>query len=207
MDYMARKKRKRKFKTKKHTLIQEATFLVGGLVIIIMILLGQYDMVQVPILTISLIGAFILLIVFVGVLIVRKRIRDRKRQEWIKQRTLAQYRAMDPFEFEHLVAEVFRRVGYKISVTQGSGDHGIDCVVEKKGKRFAVQVKRYDEKNTISEPMLREFYGSCLDDFNGGYYVTTSFFTAPAKKWASKRGLTLFDANDFMDLMEKARLS
>src|ERR1043166_549046 len=52
---------------------------------------------------------------------------------------------MSPTEFEHYVATLYEKQGYKIKVTKQSGDGGIDVILEKGNDKTAIQVKRYDE--------------------------------------------------------------
>ena len=38
---------------------------------------------------------------------------------------------MTPADYEHLVGEYFRRLGYRVTVTPASNDHGIDIIATK----------------------------------------------------------------------------
>ncbi len=101
---------------------------------------------------------------------------------------LAHMRAMDPFDFEHYVAEIFKKYGFRAKPTVSVGDHGIDIWMYKDGVDYAVQVKRYQEKNTVGEKEVRDFYGSFVDYRNTvGWFVTTSDFTKQAYTWAQQR--------------------
>ncbi len=105
-------------------------------------------------------------------------IRSRKRQRLLAREHL--YDDYTPEEFEHLTAEIFRRLGYKATVSGKAGDRGLDVILlGKKGEKIGVQCKHY--QGNIGSPMIREFAGS-LDgaEMKRGYFVTTSGYTPAA---------------------------
>ena len=65
-----------------------------------------------------------------------------------------QIRAMDGLEFEHWVADLFRRAGFQVEITQASGDHGVDLWASFGNHVVAVQCKRWD--GMVGEPVLRD---------------------------------------------------
>ena len=69
-----------------------------------------------------------------------------------------QIRAMDGLEFEHWVADLFRRAGFQVEITQASGDHGVDLWASFGNHVVAVQCKRWD--GMVGEPVLRDLYGA-----------------------------------------------
>ncbi|WP_342601895.1 restriction endonuclease [Peribacillus sp. FSL E2-0159] len=50
---------------------------------------------------------------------------------------------MDGFQFENFLGPLFESHGYSAVVTQGTGDFGTDLTLRRKGKKIAVQAKRY----------------------------------------------------------------
>ena len=109
----------------------------------------------------------------------------RWRKQVIEERRILainNIRAMDSFEFEKRVGLIYEKLGYKIEMRGGQSDNGIDLILRRGACKFAVQVKRYSERNLVGEPALREFYGSFVDEFDAGVFVTTSSFTYQAKK-------------------------
>ena len=115
---------------------------------------------------------------------------------------LEELRAIDPFEFEHVVGFVFERHGYGFTPTKVRGDHGVDGVLSLAGKRYALQVKKYGAKQAVGAPEVREFFGSFVDGgYTSGMLVTTSDFTPPAKIWASKRPIQLIAGNELVRLL------
>ncbi len=122
----------------------------------------------------------------------------------LKQKNFYDWFSMTPETFEHFIAGIYEKKGYTVSeVTSYVADHGIDVSLTKNGKRYAVQVKQYRNK-AIAEKDLREFYGSYIaQNYDGGTYVTTSFYTKPAREWAKGVGMHLVDGDYLVRMIEK----
>ena len=51
---------------------------------------------------------------------------------------------MNGYEYEEYCANYLKKNGYtNITVTKGSGDHGVDIIACKNGKKYAIQCKYY----------------------------------------------------------------
>lgn len=50
---------------------------------------------------------------------------------------------MTPADYEHLVGEYFRRLGYRVTVTPASNDYGIDIIATRGNEKIAIQAKMY----------------------------------------------------------------
>ena len=69
-------------------------------------------------------------------------------------------RCIDWFQFEQLVALVYRKQGYVVSRRGGANpDGGIDLVTEKSGTRTAVQCKHWKNRD-VGVKTIREFLGA-----------------------------------------------
>lgn len=110
-----------------------------------------------------------------------------------------------PFEdFERLIAELLRRLGYQVDLTRASKDGGVDIYasrLEPMGARvlYYVQCKRYAPPNKVGLPPVKELYGTVFARHaTGGLLVTSSFFTSGALKFQKSvpHQLTLNDYND-----------
>lgn len=101
-------------------------------------------------------------------------------------------------QFERIVGEAFRRMGYTVDVTGGNGpDGGVDVVVRRDGKRYLVQCKHW-RNSTVGVKTLREHLGVIVaDGADGGFVVTTGRFTDEAKRFAAKQGIHLLDGDEF----------
>lgn len=115
---------------------------------------------------------------------------------------------LTPKEFEEFVASLFVKQGYVAQPTPDSGDEGIDIILEKKGRKYVVQTKKYALRHKVVAKEVRDFYGSyAKSDVQTGFFVTTSTFTAPAATWALTRRMKLISGNELERLMEKHDVS
>lgn len=97
-------------------------------------------------------------------------------------------------EFEVLVGEVFRRLGYQVEETGGGGaDGGIDLILRRNGEKFLVQCKQW-KAFRVSVEVVREMFGlMTAKGADGGFVVTSGRFTKPAREFAQGRNLSLID--------------
>lgn len=99
--------------------------------------------------------------------------------------------AMDPTEFEELVARLLAEIGFEdIEVTQRSKDGGIDVrgtlvVGDVIRTRMAVQVKRWQPKNRVGSDTVQQVRGS-LGTHEQGLIITTSDFSSGARTEAAR---------------------
>lgn len=123
-----------------------------------------------------------------------------------REETLHAISTLTPKEFEYYVADIFTKNGFSPKVVggHGKGDGGIDIVAKKDSKYYFVQCKKFIGKD-IGVSMVRDFYGAIADQIhaNGGkgFFITTSYFTDEAKKFAKGKKLTLYDGDDLIDLV------
>lgn len=152
----------------------------------------------------AVVVAILLLVVFTFfAFLVHYRKKKAQDEYFIEQKRLEQLLIMDPIEFEDFVGWMFEKQGYSAKVTKKSGDHGIDLVLNKKGKVSVVQVKRYQPSKKIGEGELRDFYGSFAgQNIERGFFVTTSDFTPSAVKWATQKPITLLDGNKTVKIIQ-----
>ncbi|MGA4802356.1 restriction endonuclease [Streptomyces lavendulocolor] len=114
--------------------------------------------------------------------------------------------AMDPVEFEGLVAELFRARGLQAVTTQRSNDGGVDVdAVDPdpiSGGSIIVQVKRY--RNTVPPSAVRDLYGTVQGaGANKGVLVTTSGFGPGSYAFANGKPLTLVSGPELVDLLHR----
>ena len=112
---------------------------------------------------------------------------------------------MDPIEFEHLVLETYRRLGWKAEPTRASGDQGVDGFLRRDGKTFVLQCKKF-AKTRVGSPVLRDLLGTIVKEkASGGILVTTSSFTEEAIAWAGEAAnLTLVDGDSLVKMIHEA---
>lgn len=92
----------------------------------------------------------------------RQEERRRKEEELRKQRELREHKDywynLNPYEFEEKIGDLFRDLGYEVTVTKKSGDGGIDAIIQRGNIIKAVQCKRYKAK--LTEPAVRDLWGA-----------------------------------------------
>lgn len=106
--------------------------------------------------------------------------------------------AMDPYDFEQLVANLLTAMGYQTQRVGRSGDGGVDVEVRSDDPLGAglivISVKRY--KRTVGAHYVRELAGTVADrDAIKGILVTTSGFGPSSYEFAAKNRLELVDGD------------
>ncbi len=98
-----------------------------------------------------------------------------------KQTGLDTVREMSWQNFELLVGEAYRRQGYRVEETGGSGpDGGVDLILRRSGDTALVQCKRWRDRQ-VGAPTVRELRGAVARDRAArGIFVTCGEFTAEA---------------------------
>jgi restriction endonuclease Mrr len=54
----------------------------------------------------------------------------------------------------------------------------------------------------VSEPEVRDFYGSFRDEAAHGFFVTTSDFTQQARLWAKDKPIDLVNGEDLVHMIK-----
>lgn len=147
----------------------------------------------------SIIISFIVPIIFV-IYLINKRVPkiDANKIRWKLEDS-------NPYEFEELVADMFKRLGYQsVKTTPKSVDVGADITMKRKGIKYVVQVKKYAEDNKIGRPDLQRLQGSA-QHFHamGMIFVTYGFYSRHALDYAKQHGIETIDNNELINLMNK----
>ncbi len=114
------------------------------------------------------------------------------------------FHSMSPREFEESIQEMFRHMGYNLSLTPQSSDGGIDLDgYHVSGKRIVVQCKRY--KDTVPINYVRELLGVVSSDNNieMGYLITTGKFSKNARNFALGNPIRLIDGIELEIMFSK----
>lgn len=98
-------------------------------------------------------------------------------------------------EFEGLMAETFRRHGYRVVERGGDGpDGGVDLELYMSSDKYLVQCKQWKAQK-VGVATVRELYGvMTAERAVGGFVVASGSFTEDAKSFADGRSIKLFDA-------------
>jgi restriction system protein len=109
---------------------------------------------------------------------------------------------LSPKAFEHYVAALFRRKGYRVTVSGRSGDEGVDLkITQPNGKQAIAQCKRY--RNTLGPEIVRELYGTLIHErVHHAFLVTTAAISEGAHQWARHKPITLIDGQTLVRLVK-----
>ena len=108
---------------------------------------------------------------------------------------------MGGHEFEYFCADLLRAHGFvNVSVTQATGDQGVDVLAEKEGVKYAVQCKKYSSPLS-NTPVQEVNAGKMFYHCHVGVVMTNSTFTPGAKSLAEATGVLLWDREVVQDMM------
>ncbi len=97
-------------------------------------------------------------------------------------------------QFERMVSETLRRMGYQVVENGGGGaDGGIDLHATKAGQRYIVQCKQW-RTYRVGVAVVREHFGVITAErAAGGLIITSGRFTQDAIDFAAGKPITLVD--------------
>lgn len=103
------------------------------------------------------------------------------------------YDTMEGHDFEYYCADLLRNNGFcNVSVTQGSGDQGIDVLAEKGGVKYGIQCKCYS-KDIGNKAVQEAFAGKTFYHCHVAAVLTNRYFTRSAKELANINQVLLWD--------------
>ena len=142
-------------------------------------------------------GAVVIVLFCWRVLVLRRRARERADRQARLDQQVATTDGMSGPDFEQLVARLLRRDGWQqVTVSGGAGDLGADVTARHPGdgSLLVVQCKRYTDR-AIGSPDLQRFLGTVFHHHHADHalYVTTSFYSRPARALATSNGVRLLD--------------
>jgi restriction system protein len=131
------------------------------------------------------------LIGLVWVIALFKKIGDSRRLA--HQTGIESIRALTWRDFEHLLAEAFRRQGYRVRDTGGGADGGVDLILSKDGREMLVQAKQWKAWK-VGVKVVRELFGVQVSrGSDAAILVTSGRFTGEARQFASENDIELID--------------
>ena len=110
---------------------------------------------------------------------------------------------MEGHAFEHFCADLLKKNGFSsVTVTPGSGDHGIDILAEKDDITYAIQCKCYSS-NIGNSAVQQAHTGKSLYKRDVAVVITNRYFTNQATEEAHHLGVKLWDRNKLKELIGK----
>lgn len=123
-----------------------------------------------------------------------------------EDQVLAALQQMDPYAFEHLVADLWEEMGWTTEVPSQSADRGVDVIAKKSvpyDQTTLIQAKRYGPNTTVGSPEIQQ-YASLRHQYQGVdkvVMVTTNTYTQQAHELANKLNVKLVDGQTLVDLI------
>jgi len=115
---------------------------------------------------------------------------------------------MDPYEFEHFVADIWERMGWETEVSSASADKGVDIIARKSrpyDQLVLIQAKRYGPNSTVGSPDVQQ-YASLRQQYDGVdkvLIVTTNGYSRQAREIAKDLNVKLIDGDGLVELIEE----
>lgn len=126
----------------------------------------------------------------------------RKSKHLDRQSSIDSIRSQSWKEFEELLAEAYRRKGYRVAEnTYGGADGGIDLRLERNGNRYLVQCKQW-KSSKVGVNIVREMYGVMTHEKADGVIIVSSgMFTEEAKTFASGKPVDLVEGHQLIEMI------
>lgn len=121
-------------------------------------------------------------------------IKSQRIKSNFKRANIKDIDKMDGLDFEYYLSILFKELGYKAVVTNGSHDFGADLILKKNNHKIVVQAKRYGYKKNVSIGAIQEVFASQrYHNADESWVITNSYFTKSAIKLAKPCNVKLKD--------------
>ena len=145
----------------------------------------------------GIVVGIIVYIVFAILWKLRKKISTKRR---LQKAGIHDIDKMTGEEFEKYLSMLFKRRGYRVTLTAKSGDYGCDLVLKDGSDVIAVQAKRYS--GSVGVKAVQEIIGAVrMYNATEAWVVTNSYYTKQAIKLANMNDVYLIDRNDLIELI------
>lgn len=105
-------------------------------------------------------------------------------------------------EFEYEVANLFEKYGFKVQVTKGSNDKGVDINMWNNSKYIVVQCKAH--KKRLSPAVSRELYGTMIaHNAKEAYLITLEGISPKSQEFILDKPIKVFDVNNLIKMQEE----
>lgn len=107
--------------------------------------------------------------------------------------------AMSGTDYESFVADKLKELGWDVSMTKGSGDHGLDVLAKRAGTVVAIQCKQYGQP-VGNAAVQQALAAKALERAHVSAVVAPNGFTRQAKELAAQTGCLLLHHDDLTEL-------
>lgn len=118
---------------------------------------------------------------------------------------LDDFESMSDRNFEFFIADLLKEIGYQnVKVTPQTADYGVDVIAKMNGEMVAVQCKKFNINNHVSNVDIQKLLGSMLHyHATHAIFVTTSYYTKNAQEQAKSGSIELWDRDTLKNLIKK----
>ncbi len=132
----------------------------------------------------------------------RREGEERPRDQFERDAIVQRLNEISEGEFERLMASYFRRLGYTVESTPGSGDRGADLLLTTNDRHIVVRLRRQGVpvgNRAVQEALSgRAFYGAYE-----AWVITNNTFTMAARNDAVVAGVRLIDGSELAEWLSK----
>jgi hypothetical protein len=109
------------------------------------------------------------------------------------------WKSLRGVQFERALADLYTKLKHSVRTTKGSGDEGIDLIIDEK---IIVQCKGHEKK--ISENVARDLYGTLKHhtEFESAVLACPSGFSNYVKKFVEGKPIELLTAKELVEMAE-----
>jgi hypothetical protein len=109
---------------------------------------------------------------------------------------------IDGYEFERVLKELFKKMGYQVIQTPLSNDQGADLIVEKFGVKTVIQAKNWQDN--VTNKGVQEVYAAIKHyDAQKAMVISSSGFTQSARELARSNDVTLWDRSILTAMLDE----
>ena len=106
---------------------------------------------------------------------------------------------MDPYDYEHLCAEEFKKNKWDAEATQGSSDQGVDVIAKKDTRTLVAQCKRF--MKPVGNKAVQEIVaGMKYYEATEGVVIAPNGYTNSAKNLAEANNIKLIHHSEIGNL-------
>lgn len=112
--------------------------------------------------------------------------------------------SMDPYDFEHFVADLWTYLDWNTQVVGEPGDKGIDVIATTPdGNKQLIQAKRYGPNTTVGSPEVQQYASLRLQEEHVDQVtiVTTGGFSNQAEELAPDLDVLLIDGGELIGMV------
>jgi restriction system protein len=128
---------------------------------------------------------------------------SRRKQELLdRQQDIDSIKALSWKEFEELVAEAYRRQGFRVIENGFGPDGGVDVKLSKNKQTILVQCKQWKSKN-VGVAVIREMFGILTsENATKVVIICCGGFTREASNFAENKPIELIDGTELLSIVK-----